>query len=190
MKIFLLVCLMLVVKSKAAPQIFWKRWMSTLLCEKRISIKEKAIKIKEDLNDRYPYYSWYVNVMDADVSWSYVHDKSSEDEEWKNKCGYNMYIWYKEDSKIDKKPCSSEDISEVERVIRILDEFFLDNVETYINTLGNLLRYQSGIDFHLISGDDGFAHSSSASHLTSPGCSVYMSSPRNTTNPDIFVYLK
>ena len=121
LKIFLLVCLILVVKSKAAPQSFWKRYASTLLCNHPGSRSDKALKIRESLHDIFPDYSWYVSVMDENVSGSYLYDTSSEVKQWKNKCGYNMFIWYKADSKIDKNTCSSEDISIVEDVIRTAD---------------------------------------------------------------------
>ena len=157
--------------------------MSTLLCEKRISIDEKAVKIKEDLHDRYPYYSWYVRIMDDNVAGKILHDKSSEVKQWKNKCGYNMFIWYKEDSKIAKGPCSSKDISVVEDIIRTADSQGISRSDVLFDI--ESLMEQSGIGFHLLSVDDGYLQSSHASHLTSLGCSVAKNS-----NHDVFVYIK
>ena len=183
MKIFLFVCLMLVVKSKAAPQSFWKRYASTLLCNHPGSRSDKALKIRESLHDIFPDYSWYVSVMDDNVSGSYLHDTSSEVKQWKNKCGYNMFIWYKEDSKIAKSPCSSEDISIVEDILRIADSHGFSRSDVLFDI--ERLMKQSGIGFHLISVDDGYLQSSHASHLTSLGCSVAKNS-----NHDVFVYIK
>ena len=122
-------------------------------------------------------------MMDDDVSWSSDHDQLSGEEQWKNVCGYNMFIWYKKDSKIDKTPCSSEDRSIVEDMIKTADSqgFSSSDVRSDVD---RLLR-KSGIDFHLIFVDDGNSHSSHASNLASTGCSV-----AKNDNHDVFVYLK
>ena len=184
LKFFLLVCLMLVVKSKAGPQSFWKRYASTLLCEHPGSRSDKALKIRKSLHDIYPGYSWYVSVMDDNVSGSYLHDTSSEVQQWKNKCGYNMFIWYKEDSKIAKGPCSYEDVSIVEDILRIADSHGFSRSDVLFDI--ERLMKQIGIGFHLISVDNGNRHSSHDFHLSKAlGCSVARSN-----NYDVFVYIE
>ena len=98
-----------------------------------------------------------------------------------------MFIWYKEDSKIDKRPCSSEDISIVESLIRTVDsqESSSNDVDIFITKLEYLLK-QDDIGFHLISVDNGNRHSSHDFHLSKAlGCSVAKSN-----NYDVFVYIK
>ena len=183
LKIFLLLCIMSVVTTEARTKLNWRSRASTLLCNHPGSRSDKAVKIRKELLSTYPDWSWYVSVMDDDVSWSFDHDLSSTEEQWKHVCGYNMFIWFKKDSKIDKRPCSSADTSIVEDIIRIADSQGFSSSDVRID-IDRLMR-QSGIGFHLISVDDGNSHSSHASHLASTGCSV-----AKNANHDVFVYLK
>jgi len=181
--ILLHLCIMSVVMTEARTQLNWRSRASTLLCNHPGSRSDKALKIRKELHSTYPDWSWYVSVMDDDVSWSSDHDRSSTEEQWKHVCGYNMFIWYKEDSKIDKRPCSSVDTSIVEDIIRTADSQGYSSSDVRFDI--NRLMREYGIGFHLISVDDGNRHSSHASQLTSTGCSV-----AKNANHDVFVYLK
>ena len=155
--------------------------VTDLLCNHPVSRSDNAIKIRDELHSTFPDFSFYVSVMNDDVFWSYYTKNSCEKEEWKDTCGYNMFMWHMEDSKIE--PCSSEDISTVEDIIRTADSQGFSRSDVLFD-IESLMK-QSGIGFHLISVDDGYLQSSHASHLTSLGCSVAKNS-----NHDVFVYIK
>ena len=186
LKIYLLVCVMSMVTIEARTELDWKSRATTLLCNHPGSRSEKATKIRKELHSTYPDFSFYISVMNEDVDLTYHtdNDNSSEKEQWEELCGYNMFIWYKKDSKIGKRRCSSENKSIVKDIIRTADSQGSSNFNVML-VLDRLME-QSGIDFHLISVEDGNFQSSHASHFSSVGCSVAY----NTGNHDVFVYLK
>ena len=179
LKIFFLVCLMLVVTTEARSQLNWRSRASTLLCNHPGSRSQKAVKIRQELHSIFPDWSWYVSVTDDNVTWTYFHEGSSE--QWMHTCGYNMFIWSKEDSKI--KRCSSADRSRVENMIRTAD--YQGYSESDIHKNISKLLIKSDIDYHLLYVDDGHLHSSHASHFSSVGCSV-----AKNGNHNVFVYIK
>ena len=181
LKIYLFVCLMLIFSIEARLESDWHSDVTDLLCNHPGSRSDKAIKIRDELHSTFPDFSFYVSVMNDDVFWSYYTKNSCEKEEWKDTCGYNMFMWHMEDSKIE--PCSSEDISTVEDIIRTADSQGFNSIDVKFDIDRLMKRF--GIDFHFIYVDDGKSQSSHASHFSSVGCSV-----AKRGNHDVFVYLK
>ena len=155
LKIYLLVCIMSMVAIEARTELDWKSRATTLLCNHPGSRTDKATKIRKELHSTYPDFSFYISIMNEDVDLTYHtdNDNSSEKEQWEEVCGYNMFIWYKKDSKIGKRRCFSENKSIVKDIIRTADSQGSSNYDVML-VLDRLME-QSGIDFHLISVEDG-----------------------------------
>ena len=188
-KMFLLLSLMLVVinikgTAAAATHPDWKKHAVILLCNHPGSITDKASKIRDELHSDFPDYSWFVNVMDDNVAWSYYQDDHSSAEKWENKCGYHMFIWYKADSLIDKKSCTSKQKSAAEDIVKASDSKGVSNSDVR-DKIQRLMKI-SGLGYHFISVDDGNSKSFFGANLYYYNdCFVF-----KDLNHDVSVYLK
>ena len=172
------------IAAGTAPDSGWMRRATRLLCTHPGSRSGKAIKIREELKNDYPDYSWYISVLDPMVGYAthYSNAALTGFKMWATTCGYKMFIWFKADSQIERISCSSQDISTIEVIVKAADSEGLssDGVRDEIQRLMNL----SGVEWHLIFVNDKVGKSFYAADLYS-FCHV-----AKHVNHDVFVYFK
>ena len=173
------------VAAETPPDSSWVRLGSSLLCTHQGSISEKANKIREELHIDHPKYSWYISILEGSVGYAlhYTNTSLTGFKMWAITCGYKMFIWYKADSQIDRVSCSSEEISKVENIIRIVDDSKGLSSDNVIDEIVNQMKVW-GIQWHLIFVNDIIGKSHYAADLYS-----FCHAAKHKYH-DVFVYFK